>query len=127
MPGAARRQILSLVQRVISLRSLRLLKALVVSLRNDLRRVRHVDISRFHDLDSRIKLNIGSGSNTKPGWINLDLAASADVRMDLRDPLPFPDQSCDLIYSEHFLEHLSYPDESVPFLAECRRVLKTGA
>ena len=31
-----------------------------------------------------------------------------------------------MIYSEHFLEHLEYPNESMPFLKECNRVLKKG-
>lgn len=41
------------------------------------------------------------------------------------DALPFPDESIDFVYSEHFFEHLFF-DEAVALLAECGRVLKKG-
>lgn len=56
------------------------------------------------------KLNLGCGENVKPGWLNVDLFKdTADLRLDLREPLPFPDGSIAFIYSEHVFEHLSYP------------------
>jgi predicted SAM-dependent methyltransferase len=88
----------------------------------------------------RQRLNLGSGHHPKPGWINVDLfAPNADLRLDLRRPLPFRDSSVSYIYSEHLFEHLEYPNvydslgwdfqgpgrpsEALTFLAECRRVL----
>lgn len=57
-----------------------------------------------------LKLNLGCGENVKPGWVNVDLFKdTADLRLDLRQPLPFADNSVAFIYSEHVFEHLAYP------------------
>ena len=59
---------------------------------------------------SRLKLNLGCGENMKPGWVNVDLFKDdADLRLDLREPLPFSSDSVAFIYSEHVFEHLAYP------------------
>ena len=71
-------------------------------------------------------LELGSGSVIRAGWIGVDVTEDADLQLDLRRPLPFPEGSVAEIHSEHFFEHLSYPDELVPLLAECRRVLVRG-
>lgn len=73
-----------------------------------------------------LKLQLGCGPRLKRGWINIDLSDHADITIDLREPLPFSNNSCTLIYSEHFLEHLEYPDLVSNLLKECKRVLKTG-
>ena len=44
------------------------------------------------------------------------------VYWDLTKGLPLPDESCDVIYCAHFIEHL-YKDSAVVFLRECSRVL----
>jgi predicted SAM-dependent methyltransferase len=61
----------------------------------------------------------------KLGWINIDAHAS-DLSLDLRRPLPFVSGGCAAIYSEHFLEHLDYPDAAFRLLRECWRVLQPG-
>jgi predicted SAM-dependent methyltransferase len=71
------------------------------------------------------KLHIGCGRNLKPGWINIDLGELADIRLDLREPLPFRDGIATLVYSEHFFEHLSFA-EGTRFLGESLRVLIPG-
>jgi predicted SAM-dependent methyltransferase len=89
-----------------------------------------------------IRLNLGSGSRSRTGWIDVDLGERSALTLDLREPLPFPDQSVEAIYSEHFFEHLNYaqldestawtletdasPSEALAFLRECRRVLIPG-
>jgi predicted SAM-dependent methyltransferase len=91
-----------------------------------------------------VRLNLGSGFRPKQalGWINVDLSDRADLQLDLREPLPFLDNSVAKIYTEHFLEHLNYPSqgdslsweveaphwpsEALSFLRECRRVLVPG-
>ncbi len=74
-----------------------------------------------------LQLHLGCGKVLKPGWVNIDLGSSvADLRLDLREPLPFPDDSVSIIYSEHFFEHLGYPDEARHFLRESIRVLRPG-
>jgi predicted SAM-dependent methyltransferase len=89
------------------------------------------------------RLNLASGYHPKPGWVNVDLfEAKADLRLDLRRPLPFADNSVRGIYAEHFFEHLDYPNvveslgwdldtpatpsPALQFLRECRRVLAPG-
>ena len=87
-----------------------------------------------------LRVNLASGHHPKADWINVDLfAPHADLRLDLRERLPFRDNSIAEIYCEHFFEHLEYPNvadpvawmletpqspsEALAFLRECRRVL----
>jgi predicted SAM-dependent methyltransferase len=73
-----------------------------------------------------MKVHLGCGMNYITGWINIDLDSSqADIKADLRLPLPYADSSVDLIFNEHFIEHISREDGR-KFLAECYRVLKPG-
>jgi predicted SAM-dependent methyltransferase len=81
---------------------------------------------RAHDLR---KLQLGTGSNPMDGWLNTDVAdyrrRNEVVYLDARRPFPLPDSSFDLAFSEHMIEHLTYP-EGRRCLAECRRVLRPG-
>jgi predicted SAM-dependent methyltransferase len=71
-----------------------------------------------------LRLHFGCGPNIKTGWVNIDLySEKADLQLDARDPFPFADGSVALVYSEHFFEHLEYPDEALRFLRESSRVL----
>jgi SAM-dependent methyltransferase len=47
------------------------------------------------------------------------------VRWNLARGIPFNDNTFDVVYHSHFLEHLTR-DAAVKFLAECYRVLKSG-
>ena len=73
-----------------------------------------------------LKIHVGSGMQRKEGWINVDLHPAADIRTDARRRMPLRSGSAILIYSEHFLEHLEYPEEATFFLSECFRVLASG-
>jgi predicted SAM-dependent methyltransferase len=105
--------------------------------RSGVRRARRLTLS------PPIKLNLGCGQNFKQGWTNVDLfEPSADLRLDLREPLPFPSNSASIIYSEHVFEHLAYPcihdsmgwsleggeapSEAMQLLREAFRVLMPG-
>jgi len=77
-------------------------------------------------INAPLKLNCGSGPYPKAGWINIDLSKNADLHLDLRAQLPFPDNSVSIIYSEHFFEHLENPSETSMFLRESLRVLVPG-
>lgn len=70
------------------------------------------------------RLNIGAGRTYIPGFTNIDLSPSADLSLDLNaDRLPFDDDSVDLVFTYHALEHL---DRYLFALGEIHRVLKHG-
>ena len=80
--------------------------------------------------DGPIKLNIGCGTDYKDGWINIDNNSDnnikkLDLNWDLRNALPFKDETIDFIFHEHFMEHLT-PQESLKSLNDFKRVLKPG-
>jgi SAM-dependent methyltransferase len=95
-----------------------------------------------------MKLNLGCGSQTPEGWINVDYAVGAKLAKvplvhiinkklrlfnldwnkgvfihDLRKPFPWRDETIDIVYSSHTLEHFTR-NEGLRFLNECHRVLK---
>jgi SAM-dependent methyltransferase len=72
-------------------------------------------------------VNVGCGARYHGDWINLDIepTGAGVIRHDLSQGLPFADSSCDVVYHSHVLEHVRRPD-ALPFLRECRRVLKPG-
>lgn len=72
---------------------------------------------------TNIKLHLGCGYAYKPRWVNVDISGKYDLFLDLRGTLPFDDLSATYILSEHFLEHLRYPDEVMTHLKECYRIL----
>ena len=73
-----------------------------------------------------IKLELGAGVNRGlPGWTYIDANDQCDFVLDLSQPLPFPDNFVDIIYSSHLLEHFKYTD-LISFLTECVRILKPG-
>ncbi len=99
----------------------------------------------------KLKLNIGCGLTVLSGWVNIDNSLSAWLAKrlwlrrifaifyaipntpwpkniyfyDIRKGLPFPDNSTEIIYSSHLLEHL-YKQEALFFMKECYRVLVYG-
>ena len=97
-----------------------------------------------------MRLNLGCGPNTPSGWVNVDYFIGARLMKnrflrwffrqtgivkldwspeiyihDLRRPLPWNNNSVDVVYSSHTLEHLS-KDAGEHLLAECYRTLKPG-
>jgi predicted SAM-dependent methyltransferase len=78
----------------------------------------------------KVKLNIGCGTDYKKGWINIDNNSDnniekLDLNWDLRNPLPFPDNSIDFIFNEHFIEHLTVEEGQI-VIKDFMRVLKPG-
>jgi predicted SAM-dependent methyltransferase len=101
------------------------------------------------------QLHLGCGLTVPAGWVNVDgssqvvlarypflkrllvkarlyPASQAAIpwspkvmRLDLRRPLPFPNETFAAIYSSHTVEHLYYADVH-KLLCECYRVMKPG-
>jgi len=92
--------------------------------REGVRRIATLDQTRPH------RLHLGCGHVYKQDWLNIDSYYQApctpDITLNLRKGLPFADASCAEIYSEHFFEHIPYPEGAVKNLSESFRVLKPG-
>ena len=73
------------------------------------------------------KINLGSGSHKKNGFLNIDRFPGAELTIDIRRGLPFDSDCCELIFSEHCFEHFDYPKSISNILRECLRVLKPNA
>ena len=87
-----------------------------------------------------LRLQLGaSGDNAVAGWLNVDAVRpkrdDKGTMMQLyysftgfETKLPLPDQSCELIYSSHMLEHLSYyhPRTADALMSEMHRLLAPG-
>lgn len=97
-----------------------------------------------------MKLNLGCGTRTPAGWVNVDYALGARcakipffaavnrrIRLfsldwnpgilvhDLRRPFPWSDGSARLVYASHLLEHLTR-EEGRLFVTRCHAVLRAG-
>lgn len=80
-------------------------------------------IKEYFDDHKTAKVQFGSGTNPISGFLNTDVFG--DVPIDIRDELPFDDESVDLIYSNHLVEHINSHDFE-KFMKETYRVLKKG-
>jgi predicted SAM-dependent methyltransferase len=74
-----------------------------------------------------LRLNLGSGREPLPGWINIDINpfSRCEICFDIRDPWPIFFTDVDAIYFRHCLEHFM-ETEVLSILAKCHRVLGTG-
>jgi len=70
-------------------------------------------------------VNLGCGYRPMKNWINVDQARGPEVQVvwDLSQGLPFPDNSCSAIFSEHMIEHIT-KEAAAKLLSECYRVLQ---
>jgi SAM-dependent methyltransferase len=85
-------------------------------------------------LNQRRFYNIGVGPNWRhPYWTNVDMpsdhymSSKVDISFDLMsgDPLPIDDNSAEIIYSSHCIEHIRN-ENLLHFAQEARRSLKDG-
>ncbi|AIA03452.1 class I SAM-dependent methyltransferase [Streptomyces noursei] len=105
------------------------------------RALRHVakeiELHRYHHAterawpDGRIdqkptKIQIGGGTHRVDGFFNIDAVPPADLLWDVREGIPLHDETVQLIFSEHFLEHIDYPRSVKNYVREAHRVLRPG-
>lgn len=71
------------------------------------------------------KLNFGCGKRFASGWTNIDFHSDTPQiqRVNFLAGFPFPDDSFDVVYSSHVLEHFSVPQMEF-LLNEAHRILK---
>jgi predicted SAM-dependent methyltransferase len=72
-------------------------------------------------------INLGCGHRFHEDWVNIDFASN-DPRVqnvNLLGGIPFDNNTFDVAYHSHVLEHFT-PDDGKSFLKECYRILKPG-
>lgn len=70
-------------------------------------------------------LNLGCGNRFSPDWTNVNFTSTHPgvIAYNLTEGTPFPDNSFDVVYHSHLLEH--FPKAQAPtFIQECYRVLR---
>lgn len=85
-------------------------------------------VERYLRTASPRALQLGTGHNPLPGWLNTDVQVFRRGHVEFLDatrPFPLPDASFDYVYSEHQIEHIP-EDAGERMLAECFRVLRPG-
>lgn len=70
-------------------------------------------------------LNLGCGDRYHPDWTNINFISTGEgvIAHNLKQGIPFPDESFDVVYHSHVLEHFP-KTEAEPFIQECYRVLR---
>jgi predicted SAM-dependent methyltransferase len=85
--------------------------------------------TKRHLLEQRsgIMLHWGCGSRRLDGWVNIDgwKSRATDYVHDLRTRLPLRDQSVELIFTEHVLEHIEL-EFATSVLNDFFRILQPG-
>lgn len=72
-----------------------------------------------------MKINLGSNKYLLKEFINIDKEKfeGVDLICDIKDGLPYEDNSIEEIYAGHFIEHLTIRN-AIKVLEDCKRVLK---
>lgn len=81
------------------------------------------------------RLNVASGLDYRPGWVNMDLNPVGAMKTDVNHnafefPWPFADDEFDVVLMSHFLEHVPHAIPGIPrnpfypLFEEVYRVLK---
>ena len=77
-------------------------------------------------LKGKINLDIGCGDKREKNFIGIDRRdCGQDILWDVRYGIPFPNESVDMIWTSHVMEHFNN-QESMDVLREMYRVLKVG-
>jgi predicted SAM-dependent methyltransferase len=81
----------------------------------------------LHKIVKPVMLNLGCGRTYHSDWINIDIQSSGpDVTAhNLFHGIPYADNSVDVVYHSHLLEHM--PKQfGLTFIRDCFRVIKNG-
>ena len=87
--------------------------------------LRLIRIKRFYSQPKKY-VNIGCGLSPSLGeqWLNAD-RFYGDIYIDVKKRLPFNDNSLDVVFHEHLIEHIPY-ENALFFCKETFRSLKSG-
>jgi predicted SAM-dependent methyltransferase len=122
-PGLHVRAARWMMARSLSAYRLELLRRRVVS-----RATRQGAIGRYLQGTRTPALQLGTGHNVLPGWLNTDVDVfrrGLVEYLDATQPFPIPAASFSFVYSEHQVEHIPL-EAGDRMLAECFRVLRPG-
>ncbi|MBD2209697.1 hypothetical protein H6G27_07385 [Nostoc linckia FACHB-104] len=101
----------------------------LLSAKNQIYLARKKAYNAIQKFQSPYQLNVGCGNIKFQGWVNIDLEFVpnvTDIMWDASQKFSFlENESCSLIYNEHFLEHLD-SQQGLNFLSECYRLLELG-
>jgi glycosyltransferase involved in cell wall biosynthesis len=78
---------------------------------------------RDADLNGLLKVDIGGGLNPYPDYMSIDLRDTADIKADLNEGIPLPDNSVGVLNASHIIEHLH---DKTKIMSEIHRVLAHG-
>jgi len=84
---------------------------------------RRSKIKKYYKSHEKIRLQFGSGIIIINGFLNTNLYVK--VPIDITKKLPFPNDSIDIIFSNHVIEHI-YNRQFKKYLRESLRILKKG-
>ena len=85
-----------------------------------------MNIRRRANYEIPLKIDIGCSDKCKNGYVGIDIEdRGQQVVWDVRQGLPFPDNSVEEIHSSHFIEHIEDIDLMV-LIPEILRVCKNG-
>jgi len=79
--------------------------------------------------EKALRLNLGSGPNPLPGYVNVDMYGTPDVKWNLEEaPWPWDNDSVEEVRMSHVLEHLGQsPQAFIGVMKELYRVCRHGA
>lgn len=73
-----------------------------------------------------VRLNLGCGTDLRPGWVNVDKFPANETVVQAEFPLlPFSEGHADEVLLSHVLEHFGFKDGET-LCSEIHRVLKVG-
>ncbi|MFD6915376.1 class I SAM-dependent methyltransferase [Streptomyces virginiae] len=98
---------------------------------------KEIELSRYHRASQKAfpsglvdaapkNVQVGGGAHRLDGFFNIDAVPPADLLWDVREGIPLQDDSVEVLFSEHFLEHIDYPVSAKQYAREAHRVLASG-